>query len=83
MKVEERLGHGLRRTRIALGPLNKNLSFLPSMLIPSGIAQILLPKSDLNVLDLSHFSIPSPPKTDSPALLHSYPDAENFRHVIT
>ena len=53
------------------------------MLIPSGIAQILLPKSDLNVLDLSHFSIPSPPKTDSPALLHSYPDAENFRHVIT
>ena len=81
--MEERLGHGLRRTRIALGPLNKNLSFLPSMLIPSGIAQILLPKSDLNVLDLSHFSIPSPPKTDSPALLHSYPDAELFSNLAS
>ena len=48
--------------------------------IPSGISQILLPKADLNVLDLSHFLIPSPPKTQlglgHSALLLSYPDAE-------
>lgn len=50
------------------------------MPIPSGISQILLPKSDLNVLDLCHFSIPSSPKMPPgvPPLLLSYPDAELF-----
>ena len=50
--------------------------------ILSGISQILLPKADFNVLDLSHFLIPSPPKTQlgpgRSALLLSYPDAELF-----
>jgi hypothetical protein len=50
------------------------------MPIPSGISQILLPKPDLNVLDLSHFSVPSSPKMPlgGSALLLSYPDAELF-----
>lgn len=49
------------------------------MPIPSGISQILLPKSDLNILDLSHFSIPSSPNIPlgSSGLL-TYPDAELF-----
>ena len=49
------------------------------MPIPSGISQILLPKSDLNILDLSHFSIPSSPNIPlgSSGLL-TYPDAKLF-----
>ena len=58
------------------------------MPIPNNISLILLPKSDLNVLDLCHFSIPSSPKMllvgpgatsgSSPPLLLPYPDAELF-----
>ena len=48
--------------------------------IPYGISQILLPKADLNVLDLSHFFDPKSTKnttgTRSLSLLLSYPDAE-------
>lgn len=75
----------LRPTRIALDPSNKILpsSFHPSMLIPSSITQILLRKADPNVLDLSHFSIPSPPKTDSPALLCSFPNAKLFSNLAS
>jgi Ulp1 protease family, C-terminal catalytic domain len=53
-----------------------------SMPIPSGIFQILLPKSDLNVLDLSHFSIPSSPNASGPALL-PYPDSELFSNLAS
>jgi hypothetical protein len=54
-----------------------------SMPIPSSVSQILLPKSDLHVLDLSRFSVPSSPRIDGPALLLSYPDAELFSNLAS
>jgi hypothetical protein len=73
--------------KISLGPSNEILKILSfpseSMPIPSSVSQILLPKSDLNVLDLSHFSVPGSPRLDRPALLLSYPDAELFSNLAS
>jgi hypothetical protein len=56
------------------------------MPIPNNISLILLPKPNLNVLDLCRFSIPSSPKTlpvGGPPLLLSYSDTELFSNRVS
>lgn len=56
------------------------------MPILNNISLILLPKPNLNVLDLCHFSTPSSPKmpqASGPPLLFSYPDAELFSNRVS
>jgi hypothetical protein len=56
------------------------------MPIPNNISLILLPKPNLNVLDLCRFSIPSSPKTlpaGGPPLLLSYSDTKLFSNRVS